>query len=94
MVDACPRVRESEPYAHNARFYVRGPRPVAGMKRTPWFNARTQPPVNGGPEAIYEHRCRDLVGGMVTRERKEGISRIGVVCPYCEWRGVVERPKR
>jgi hypothetical protein len=53
-------------------------------KRTPWFNAKTEPPVNGTENSKYEWRCR----------RGYGIGRRTIwwlyrwSCPDCQWRGL------
>ena len=66
------------------------------MKRSPWFNARTQPPVNGGPDALYEHLCKDPLGGFgrATREPAEQIKMWGQYCPRCQWRGLLREGKK
>lgn len=60
------------------------------QKRSPWFNARTQPPVNGGKDARYEHRCRSLFHSrwhlphIATAEWIDWWA-----CPLCQWRGLL-----
>lgn len=69
-------------------------------KLTPWFNARTQPPVNGGPRDLYEYRCREhrnlwsaFLGRPIGMERRDYIEQMAKSCPHCEWRGVASPPK-
>jgi hypothetical protein len=58
-------------------------------KRTPWLNARKQPPVNGGNWAEYEIRCTSpVIGFAPQRWGKYGILRNR--CPHCEWRGLAQ----
>ncbi len=60
-------------------------------RRSPWFNARTQPPVNGGDDALYEHRCSAASHG--TDWRRPVLIKKGAVvhatCPRCQWRGLL-----
>ena len=60
-------------------------------KRSPWFNARTEPPVNGGRDATYEHRClsHPLVANWrpVRKLWTADIKRIA--CDRCQWRGLL-----
>lgn len=65
-----------------------------GRKRTPWFNACRQPPVNGGDDAIYEYRC-ELADyyRTVQQTSRHAIFMRGMNCPYCEWRGLAEKPE-
>ncbi len=60
------------------------------MKRSPWFNARTQPPVNGGEGAWYENRCTapDSSGDVVINPKRL-IKTLGDICRYCQWRGLL-----
>lgn len=62
-------------------------------KMTPWFNARTHPPVNGGPWQDYDWRCRARPALGVERRNKGNILAMGVSCPHCEWRGLASPPK-
>lgn len=65
------------------------------MKRSPWFNARRDPPVNGGPGALYEHRCWYLYGpSVVARVPKRKIVEYGNECGRCEWRGLLREGKK
>ena len=63
------------------------------MKRSPWFNARRDPPVNGGPTAIYEHRC---LGRHFWKSASTDYARfiVRVACPDCEWRGLLREGKK
>lgn len=58
------------------------------MKRTPWFNARRDPPVNGDRESQYEWRCN---GGPPSRQAKDFLR--NVVCMNCQWRGLTAPAK-
>ena len=62
-------------------------------KRSPWFNARTQPPVNGGDRDFYEHSCTEF-GRSITQEFASTIKRWGEQCPHCQWRGLMREPPR
>ena len=64
-------------------------------KRSPWFNARAEPPVNGGADALYEHRCLAFESLGVTCERKSKILRWAFVtsCSDCQWRGLLKGKK-
>lgn len=61
-----------------------------GLERTPWFNAREQPPVNGALSALYELRCTDPRQGLtalgVSKRTKKEIW--DHACRYCQWRGL------
>jgi hypothetical protein len=58
-------------------------------KKSPWFNARTEPPVNGKDDALYEHRCVVTFGrGSPTKVPKSWLTN-GVVCVCCQWRGLL-----
>ena len=59
------------------------------MKRTPWFNARKQPPVNGGDDAQYEHRCKLINRNRPQRTDREDVMLAGRMCPDCQWRGLL-----
>ena len=59
-------------------------------KRSPWFNARTQPPVNGGDFALYEHQCPGPTGtGDILMNNSATIKAYGAICPHCQWRGLL-----
>lgn len=58
------------------------------MKRSPWFNARTDPPVNGGDDAVYEWRC-SMTGFDLRRAFQADIKNWGSHCPFCQWRGLL-----
>ena len=64
-------------------------------KRSPWFNARAEPPVNGGADALYEHRCLDYPSLGITRERKRTILfwACRENCNQCQWRGLLKEKK-
>lgn len=58
------------------------------QKRSPWFNARREPPVNGGPGDKYELMCAGPYGWLTPKlwtvqEIKE------CACPHCKWRGLL-----
>ena len=57
-------------------------------KRSPWFNARAEPPVNGGDREFYEHSCTEF-GRSITQEFASTIKRWGEQCPHCQWRGLM-----
>ena len=60
------------------------------MKRSPWFNARTQPPVNGGEDAMYEHRCRGPRHEYWREVRQTRVRWIRYwACDRCQWRGLL-----
>lgn len=64
------------------------------MKRTPWFNAMNEPPVNGDDDARYEWRCLDLTDGKTEMTSKGNILRYALdCCADCQWRGLLEQPK-
>ncbi len=60
-------------------------------KRSPWFNARREPPVNGGDSARYEHRCFSYRHGENWSRPdwlcKEEILKLN--CFDCQWRGLL-----
>jgi hypothetical protein len=58
------------------------------MKRTPWFNARRDPPVNGTLDSQYEWRCGD---GLPTRQSKGFLRNLW--CASCQWRGLTAPAK-
>lgn len=64
------------------------------MKRSPWFNARRQPPVNGGNWAQYEHRCWYLRRIGISLVPKFRIIGHGLACGRCEWRGLLREGKK
>lgn len=57
-------------------------------KRSPWFNARKQPPVNGDGKSLYEHRCTYLCNA-VSREPASFIIESRKYCDRCQWRGLL-----
>ena len=61
--------------------------------RSPWFNARTQPPVNGYVTDEYEWRCPGLTQNGVDIAMKQNIRKYGDDCPRCQWRGLLRDPK-
>ena len=63
------------------------------MKRSPWFNAQTKPPVNGGGDALYEHRCRShpKVFGWSSPRKLWAIDIRHIACKNCEWRGLLRK---
>jgi hypothetical protein len=63
------------------------------VKRSPWFNAQRDPPVNGGPTAIYEHRC---LGRHYWRAASRDYAQfiVRVACSGCEWRGVLREGQK
>jgi len=61
-------------------------------RRSPWFNARTDPPVNGGDDAVYEQRCTRAKPPHLQMKEKEMTSVYWLVrfsCHGCEWRGLL-----
>lgn len=61
-------------------------------ERTRWFSAMTEPPVNGGPDAMYERRCdRFPVRGVWCALAAELRN---TSCDVCQWRGLTERGVR
>lgn len=57
--------------------------------RTGWMSAQSQPPVNGGPDAVYEVRClRYWPDGRVVARSKLDIEE--TTCPHCQWRGLTK----
>lgn len=58
-------------------------------RRSPWFNARRDPPVNGGDDAMYEHRCPIADNGLITLQRREDIK--CCCCNLCQWRGLLRK---
>ena len=67
------------------------------MKRSPWFNARRNPPVNGGPHAMYEHRCKDRLAHFVDFSEVGPVTRCNLklfACNTCEWRGLLRESKK
>ena len=59
------------------------------MKRSPWFNARAEPPVNGGADAMYEARCESRSGYRPVRTWKASVIFLGKRCDRCQWRGLL-----
>lgn len=59
------------------------------MKRTPWFSAQSQPPVNGGPGDKYEVRCLGW-NGWDKPERWSRKTIKDCACPHCQWRGLTQ----
>ena len=57
------------------------------MKRSPWFNARAEPPVNGDNMALYEHRCPRGMGTHLLAKHFLLLT----FCPHCEWRGLLRK---
>lgn len=53
-------------------------------KRTPWFNAKTEPPVNGDENSEYEWRCLPEYG--IGRRNVWWLNQLA--CHKCEWRGL------
>ena len=58
-------------------------------KRSPWFNARRQPPVNGGHASEYEWKCDRVPNCKIERLGKNLLREYGNVCPECQWRGLL-----
>ena len=57
-------------------------------KRSPWFSARTEPPVNGDRHALYERRCP--LGNIAHEVELVGKTRlIDSACDRCQWRGLL-----
>jgi hypothetical protein len=55
---------------------------------TEWFPVSIKP-VNGGPKARYQHRCRDLTGGRIKIATKEDLLEYhDDKCTKCRWRGL------
>lgn len=61
------------------------------MKRTPWFSARHEPPVNGGSDAEYEWKCGD---DPPARQSKAFIRNVLWRCPHCQWRGLTKKEQK
>ncbi len=62
-----------------------------GVAKPPWFNARSQPPVNGDEDIVYEVRCTGALSqGLVHKVGGDFVSRLGRLCPHCEWRGLTK----
>jgi len=58
-------------------------------KRSPWFSAKAQPPVNGGDYAEYEWRCEHRwLNGRETRT-KRALRTVYANCDRCQWRGLL-----
>ena len=57
-------------------------------KKSPWFNARTEPPVNGGPWALYERMCPN--GNMSSKIELVGKRNLTTAaCSKCQLRGLL-----
>ena len=56
-------------------------------QRTPWFNARNEPPINGDLGALYEVRCSAELREFVILRPKKAIWNKS--CRYCQWRGLL-----
>lgn len=54
-------------------------------KRSPWFNARAEPPVNGGDKSVYEWRC----GPSTTTLSAQKGWLVLHSCLACQWRGLL-----
>lgn len=63
------------------------------MKRTPWFNARRDPPVNGGRDSESEYEWKCVGRRHAERRTKEWIIKWGKDCPHCQWRGLTAPAK-
>ena len=61
------------------------------MKRSPWFNARRDPPINGGPDAPYEWKC---LGYKPEKVDAVTIVDRGLRCNLCQWRGLLREGKK
>lgn len=62
--------------------------------RTPWFSAQSQPPVNGGPDAVYELRCLSPYEDSWARPKRWTRYEIETcACPHCQWRGLTKPAK-
>ena len=62
------------------------------MKRSPWFNARTEPPVNGDAWALYEQRCkarRPVHAYSSVNELASVMWLRAMACDRCQWRGLL-----
>lgn len=65
-------------------------------KRSPWFNARTEPPVNGGVDDKFEQRCNATPPPHNQYKRVDMASKFWIEsysCPRCQWRGLLRDPK-
>ena len=57
---------------------------------TDWFPVSIKP-VNGGPKARYQHRCRDLTKSRILMTTKEQLLEYHAdKCPHCVWRGLTK----
>lgn len=66
------------------------------QRRSPWFNAHTQPPVNGYVTDEYEQRCRASPPPHIQHNPVERAC-VGWLrhfsCDRCQWRGLLREPK-
>ena len=61
-------------------------------KRSPWFNARTQPPVNGWLDDEYEQRCKAKRPPHSQDKPIDMAYRLWLThdsCSHCQWRGLL-----
>jgi hypothetical protein len=56
-------------------------------RRSPWFNARRDPPVNGGDDAVYERRCTAFPERSPWMAKR--IDLLLTRCDRCQWRGLL-----
>ena len=64
------------------------------QKRSPWFNARTEPPVNGDADSMYEHRCLAESHHHWRKPKRMSASWIHWwKCSRCQWRGLLREAK-
>ncbi len=57
-------------------------------KRSPWFSALHEPPINGGPYSLYERQCSyGNLGSAVELVGKKAL--INSACSKCQWRGLL-----
>lgn len=55
---------------------------------TEWYPMSVKP-VNGGPKARYQHRCKLLTNSRILMTTKENLLEYhDDKCPYCRWRGL------
>lgn len=59
-------------------------------KLSPWFNALTQPPVNGGLLDDYELRCTSRTNGFEPHRISKSWILRRTACPKCQWRGILK----
>jgi hypothetical protein len=61
-------------------------------RRSPWFNARRDPPVNGGDDAVYEWRRKTMRRSNIKHRYKINLLSMRQ-CHHCQWRGLLRDPE-